>query len=89
MKDPIQRRTLLFGRMRRTGDLYPIDWAIVNTEVGAMLEPRPLFPLVDTGAVSPVDIQEQSFSDTMEINEDQMQDLFGTAGRQLPCNFNV
>ena len=88
MKSPILSRTRLYGRMRRTGQRYPIDWDLVNTELGGMLEPHNVLG-PNVGAVQIVDIEDISFNDILEINEDQMQDMFGTGGRQIPFAFNT
>jgi hypothetical protein len=73
--------------MRRTNQLYPLDWNLVNTELGGMIEPANLLG-PNPNAVQTVDIEDVSSNDIMEINEDQMQDLFNHAGRQLPYSFN-
>lgn len=88
MKEPIRKRELLFGRMRRTGQLYPLDWNLVDTELGGMLEPRQVLG-PDPGKIVVADVEFNSVDRITEINEDQMQDIFCGGGYQLPRDFNA
>lgn len=87
MKAPILARDRMYGRMRRTGDLYPLDWNIVNTELGAMMEPRQILG-ADANKIVNLDIEDNSFNRITEVNEDEMVNLFNHSGRQIPVDFS-
>lgn len=84
MKEPILARTLLFSSIggRKTGvtkTSYRLDWNLVETSLGAMLEPRSI-TMVNPESVSALDTHDEGFTNIMEYNEDRMQDQFNTGG---------
>lgn len=87
-KNPIKSRTLLIIKLR-DGTYRLSDWNIVNTSLGAMLEPRSQ-RTIDGGKVvnrDPYDME--NFNDFVVYNEDKMWSEFGTSGFTIPRDFTV
>lgn len=87
MKHPILSREI-FYEVLRDGTMRDLHWALVNTPIGGMLEPRTPF-VVDRNRVANLDVYDSSYSRRSEMDEDQMARLFNTAGSLIPSNFNV
>lgn len=81
-RDPIQSRTIYYSTIR--GNVFFHQFALVNTELGAMVETRS-FQLPEDGAA--IDAVFNSVDRIEEINPDQIAELFGTAGLNPPFNF--
>lgn len=86
-KAPILNREAFYSKLR-DGSFRDLDWNLVNTSLGAMVEPRQL-RRVDGGKVVHQDVYDNSFNRRTEFDENQMATLMGTAGLQLPVDFNV
>lgn len=85
MKEPISSRDVLYDTLR-DGSLVFLDWCIVDTPVGAMLEPRQILP--PTERVVNVNMFDMSFSRLTPFKEDLLFSMFMTSGRQLPVDYN-
>lgn len=84
MKAPILRRTLLYERLR-DGSFRLLDFAIVNTSLGAMIEPRTLFR--PGGGMVNEDVYDSSFTDLLEATPGVLASV-GFGGEQWPKQFN-
>lgn len=86
-KAPILNREAFYSRLR-DGSYRDLDWHLVNTSLGAMVEPRQILGIV-AGKVTQRDVYDASVTKLTEFNEDKMFTLLGTAGPQVPVDFNV
>lgn len=82
---PILHRTVFYSRLR-DGTFRLLDWNLVNTTLGAMMEPR-LLRYTEDGKVTNLDVYDINFNRITEYNEDKMYAETGTAGFQLPRDF--
>lgn len=64
MNAPILSRTALFDTLR-DGSLRRLDWNLVNTSLGAMLEPVTLYR--DGGTMKNDDVYDSAFTDVKVI----------------------
>ena len=87
-KAPILSRECFFDRLR-DGSYRDLDWNLVNTSLGGMVEPRALVGGHGNGRQTNVDLKDASFTDRRELDEDTLFRLLGTAGHQLPVDYNV
>jgi hypothetical protein len=87
VKEPILSRTLLMDTLR-DGTKMLLDWNLVETSLGTMLEPASI-SLVNGEATAAIDAMDAGFSKTLEIDEDTIQGLFNSGGNLLFRNFNV
>jgi hypothetical protein len=83
---PILNRTLLYERLR-DGTIHLLDFQIVGTSLGTMIEPRCLTR--QTGAVANSDPYENGYDDIREVNKDSMFSSLGFGGSQWPRNWNT
>lgn len=86
-KAPILNREAFYDRLS-DGTFRDLDWNLVNTSLGAMVEPRQVV-LVDGGKVAQRDLKDASFNSRREFDEDKLFSLMGTAGHQLPVDYNT
>lgn len=86
-KAPVLSRELFFDRLP-DGTYRDLDWALVNTSLGAMVEPVCL-SYAGLNRITQIDQRDMSFTSRRELDEDQMFSLLGTAGQQLPADFNT
>ena len=84
-KSPILSREVFLTRLN-DGSLRELDWALVNTDLGGMVEPRPRVNFYDPSLQ--VDIVDASYTRSVEIKEDEFNSLMGTYGRQVLLDFN-
>lgn len=87
-KAPILSRECFYDRLR-DGSFRDLDWNLVNTSLGAMLEPRQLSIGHRNGRLPNVDAKDASFNRRTEFDEDRFFTTFNHAGYQLPVDFNV
>lgn len=85
-KTPILSRDLLYDTLR-DGSIRLLDWCLVNTSLGGMVEPRQLN--FNGGSVGTIDALDASYTRLTPMKDDQLNALLGTSGRQLPVDFNV
>ena len=88
-KVPILSREAFYDRLR-DGTYIDLDWNLVNTSLGAMVEPRRLSEVVT--AASPIvqaDAADVSFDRRTEIDGDRFFSLMGTGGNQSLVDFNT
>jgi hypothetical protein len=85
-KAPILSREVFYDRLP-DGTYRDLDWALVNTSVGACVEPRSYAGSQRDSSVVQ-DIFDASFNKRTEMDEDQMFTLLGTAGPQMPVDYN-
>lgn len=78
MKEPITSRTILFDTLR-DGTKVRLDWNLVDTPQGGMLEPRSI-GMVNAESVNSIDAFDEGFTKFQELDEDVMQELFNTGG---------
>ncbi len=85
-KSPILYREVFFDKLR-DGTLRDLEWALVNTSRGAMVESRPVMGL-SYGKVVNVDPYDTSYNKRSQMDENKFYSLTGTGGQQLPKVFN-
>lgn len=84
-KGPVRSREHFYTRLR-DGSFLSLDWNVVDTTLGAMVEPRQL--MYGNRKITQVDVTEISFNKVSEIDGNQFWRLYGTGGNQLPVDFN-
>lgn len=84
MRIPIRGRELLFER-RRDGTLRRLDWNLVNTDVGACLEPVSFVRIVDNKVVDD-DMLYHTADRISIIDEGIMATTYNTAGVLIPVD---
>lgn len=85
MKEPILTRSLLYEQLR-DGSLRMLDFALVGTSLGAMLEPRSL--IRPGGAIVNEDPYDTSFTDIKFVDGTQIAAL-QLQSEQWPKTFNM
>lgn len=85
-KGPVLSRELFYDKLR-DGTFRDLDWALVNTTLGAMLEPRSIATV--GSPVRQVDALDVSFTRRTQMDETVMFRTFGTAGPLVPVDFNA
>lgn len=86
-KAPINQRTLMFTRLRGDKTIRLIDWNVVDTELGPMIEPRHMS--VDGGSIPQRDITDGTYTSIVEYDEDGMVNQYSHNGLQLPADYNT
>lgn len=84
-KGPVLYREHFYTRLR-DGSFLSLDWNVVNTTLGGMVEPRQL--MYGNRKITQVDVTEISFNKVSEIDGNQFWRLYNTGGNQLPVDFN-
>jgi hypothetical protein len=85
-KDPVLSREIFYDTLR-DGTLLFLDWALVNTGLGAMLEARSI-ATVD-GIVTQWDPYDAGPTKISPLSEDQLFNLLNSGGRLWPRTFNT
>lgn len=85
-KAPILSREGFFTTLR-DGSIRDLDWNLVNTNLGAMMEPRQLS--IVGSPVTDVDPNDYSYTRRVQLDENTLPETLGTAGPQLPYDFNA
>lgn len=83
---PIRRRTLLYERLPRNGGLRLLDFCLVDTTLGAMVEPRVMNRAANGTSVD--DPFDSAYTDIMEVDE-KIRGSLGLNAYQWPINFNA
>ena len=86
MNVPILSRTLLYRRLPRGGGYELLDWCIVNTTLGAMVEPRTI--MRNGGDIKNTDVFDAAFTDIQLVDDAALASL-GFAGTQWPRVYNT
>ena len=69
------------------GTLVPLDWNLINTNLGVMLEQRQMGPA--RNPLKDIDAIDAGFTRFADIDEHRLQFLFSTGGSALPTNFSL
>lgn len=85
-KAPVLSREVFYDVLR-DGTYRMQDWAVVNTELGKMLEPRPASFINDPNKIAQVDVVDASFTKISQADEDEFYRLHNTSGRLVPLDF--
>jgi hypothetical protein len=85
-RSPILDRQAHFVKLS-DGTFADFDWNLVNTSLGAMVEPRQISRTPRDKFV-PVDQIDASFNRRIEINPDQFYGQTNTQGQQLPVDYS-
>jgi hypothetical protein len=83
MRAPILGREILYDTLR-DGSLRFLDWSLVNTELGPMLEPVSLNQLESITNQDPFSV---SFDRLTLFDADQMVDTMHGGGVLVPCDY--
>lgn len=83
---PILDRELFYDTLR-DGSIRLLDWCLVNTSLGAMVEPRQLGLGRDRS--TNIDAKDASFSRLTPLDEDKFVSLFNTGGQQVPIDYSA
>ena len=87
-KTPITDRTMLYDVLRYDKTIRFLDWNVVETELGTMVEPRPFGPGYGTVKVTDVDVYDASANRLVQYDENTFAREYGTGGNQLPADFS-
>ena len=85
-KSPILYREAFYDVLN-DGSYRDLDWNLVNTSIGACMEPRSLLGF-GTGKITNIDVVDASINKRSQLDEDTMYRLMGTAGRLFSIDFN-
>lgn len=91
-KKPILSRTLLYdtlqsrGADRRTLTFFYLDWTLVQTSLGAMLEAR---PIIRTGFAANEDPYDTDYNDRRPVTRAQLYPTFNSGGDLMPRDWNT
>lgn len=86
-KQPILNRECFYDTLN-DGTLRHLDWNLVNTSLGACIEPRQVCSVhINSGTVQ-IDVVDASFNRITPMDEDAFYRLMGTGGRLIPINFS-
>lgn len=81
-RTPILARFAFYERLR-DGTFRDLDWNVVNTSLGAMVEPRQII-MFDHHTMTDKDrFDGDNFTDRRELSDDQFYSFHGTGGNQL------
>jgi hypothetical protein len=88
-KSPILSREVFFDKLS-DGTLRLLDWSIVNTSLGIMVESRNHM-ICGSGMnpVTNVDMVDASWNKISQVDEGMFFDLFNTSGYQYPKDMNT
>lgn len=87
MRSPVLSREMFYGKLP-DGSFYLLDWNLINTELGAMVEPRQIVGF-DDGQIAPeIANTELSFNKISQIDENTFYDLMGSGGQQASTVFD-
>ena len=86
MKAPIQSRTLLLQRLR-DGSLMLLDYNLVSTSLGLMLEPRTVNR--SSGNMQNEDVYDSSYTDIRILDHAGIAEVPGITNFQWPRVFNT
>lgn len=95
ISDTILSRDMFYDRRRgrhQAGTNYRLlDFCLVDTPLGAMVEPRMMNLLTSTSGsgLTNLSADEVAFTRITEMDETTMFDKLGTAGNQLPIDYNT
>lgn len=70
------------------GTRVPLDWNLVNTSLGAMLEQRQVVGFCSS-PLAAVDAKDASFTREVEYDENVLQFQFSTGGAAVPRDFST
>lgn len=85
-RTPILNREGYYKKLS-DGTIVPLDWNLVNTSLGAMLEQRQFGPC--TAPLIDVDARDAGFTRELEFDENVLQFQFSTGGSRLPTDYSV
>lgn len=69
------------------GTMVPLDWNVVGTSLGAMIEQRQV--CVTTSPLAAIDAKDAGFTRMLEMDENVLQFQSGTGGQALPTDFSA
>jgi hypothetical protein len=85
-KSPILNREVFYERLR-DGSFRMLDWALVNTTLGTMVEPRQPQRMITLKGHTVLTVFENSFTRIVEMQEDKFFRFNQTGGRLMPLDF--
>lgn len=86
-KAPILYREAFYETLA-DGSIRMLDFNLVNTELGAMIEPRSVSLVNTTGSITTMDVYDASINKLSPMKEDEFYRLTGFSGRQAFTNWN-
>ena len=85
-KSPILRREIFFDYLG-DGTMFILHWALVDTELGGMIESRmPVIASLGTNPVTNIDMIDCSFNKLSPFDANRFSQTFGTSGYQFPVD---
>ena len=89
MLTPIIERVRLYDTRR--GDIRFLDWNLVQTRLGAMIEPRALseVPVEDGVNITNFDEENNAITAMREINEDKFFSIYNHSGKQITSDVSI
>ena len=85
-RSPITSRTLFYDQLR-DGTYRLLDWCVINTSLGLMVEPRNIATVPANGKVVQNIFDDTSFTEIKQMDEDQFYRFYNTGGRLIPAEF--
>lgn len=82
---PILGRTMLYERLR-DGTIHLLDWNLVSTTLGLMIEPRTMIRA--TGNMQNSDPYENGYTDMLEVPQATLFATYNFGGSQWPRVYN-
>ncbi len=89
LSTPIIERVRLYDTRR--GDIRFLDWNLVQTRLGAMIEPRALseIPVEDGVNIADYDEENNFITAMRELNEDKLFSIYNHSGRQITADVSL
>lgn len=84
---PILNRQGFYTKLRG-GTYRDLDWNLVNTSLGAMVEPRQLVAVLPGKLTDKDRFDGDDFNDRRELSVDEFYRYHGTGGQQIPVLTN-
>lgn len=85
-RKPIDSRECFYDTVQ-DGTFRDLDWNVVGTELGVMVEPRSISAVPIGTSIVQVDVIDTTFNRRSPMDEDAFIRLHGTGGRLIPVNF--
>lgn len=89
LSTPIIERVRLYDTRR--GDIRFLDWNLVQTSLGAMIEPRALseVPVEDGVDMANYDEENNFITAMRELNEDKFYSIYNHSGKQITSDVSL
>lgn len=87
MRAPIKSRTMFYSTPGKDKTIRLLDWCLVDTAVGACVEPRQLRTQLIGANLTNRTLEEEGITRLEQMDENKLFRLLGTGGQQLPVDY--